>query len=144
MEDFSEFTTLAACNESMGFEQIGNNIPLKDFFSHEKCLCGYAPHEKIDKQILRLMKKNPRHSYRRGVELIEENLFREGSCTGGFALENHVTFPPVALMSDCQTTSDLYYDTETGLPKVHWALVMEINHLLNHPTRIGNSNFWSN
>lgn len=37
-------------------------------------------------------------------------------------------------MSSCDQASDLYYEGETGVPKVHWALVIEINHLLKHPS----------
>ena len=55
-----------------------------------------------------------------------------------YSLCNHITFPPVTIMSNCDETSDIYYDIKTGLPKVHWALVVEINHLLKHPTKIGN------
>lgn len=40
-------------------------------------------------------------------------------------------------MSNCDETSELYYDTKTGVPRVHWALIMEINHLLKHPSKIG-------
>lgn len=37
-------------------------------------------------------------------------------------------------MSSWDKASDLYYEGETGEPKVHWALLIEINHLLKHPS----------
>lgn len=124
----------------MGFEPIGNNIPLKDFFKNQNCECGYAPHEIIDKQILRLMKKN-RKVYADNIEEIKENLSREETCSARYSLNNHICFPPVSIMSSCDETKDIYYDTESGMPKVHWALVIEINHLLRHPSRVGFGGF---
>ncbi len=140
MEEFIKFKTLEEANKSLGYEPIGNNIPLKDFFSHEKCECGYAPHDKVNKQILRLMKKNY-CKYKDAINAIEDNQFREKNCNVKYGLDNHITFPPVSLLSDCNETSDLYYDTTTGNPKRHWALVVEINHLLYHPNRIGFGGF---
>lgn len=140
MENYNEFKNLEAFNASLGFEPIGNNIPLKDFFKNEECDCGYAPHERVNKQIVRLMKKNKR-SYGENLNMIEENIQKEGSCPGKYALCNHITFPPVSIMSNCNEASDIYYDTETGQPRVHWALIMEINHLLTHPNKIGLGGF---
>lgn len=81
MEDCNQQKSLEGFNESMGFEPIGQNIPLKDFFNHSQCECGYAPHEKVDKQILRLMKKN-KQSYNQDIASIEENIRRETVCSG--------------------------------------------------------------
>lgn len=143
MENLKNLKTLEACNESMGFEPIGHNIPLKDFFKYEQCECGYAPNNKINKQILRLMKKNQRScGITEDLASIEENIEKEKECFVRYSLCNHITFPPVTIMSNCDETSDLYYNTETGIPKMHWALVIEINHLLKHPNgKIGFGGF---
>lgn len=48
-----------------------------------------------------------------------------------------MTFPPVSVMSNVNEASDLYYNTETGTPKRHWAVVIEINHILEHHDKKG-------
>lgn len=79
MENYAEFKTLEGFNASLGFEPIGTNIPLKDFFKNEQCECGYAPHEKVNKRILKLMKKN-RRSYGQDISQIEDNIQKEKAC----------------------------------------------------------------
>lgn len=140
MDTNSKFKTLEAFNASMGFEIIGHNIPLKDYFKNENCECGYAPHKKIDKQIVRLMKKN-RKFYSENINSIEENIKKEVSCPGRHSFCNHITFPPISIMSNCDETSNIYYNIETGQPKVHWALIMEINHILKHPNKVAFGGF---
>ena len=83
MESYLEFKTLEEFNSSMGFEPIGTNIPLKDFFKNDQCECGYAPHEKVNSQIYKLMKRN-RRSYGQNISQIEENIEKEKVCPSNF------------------------------------------------------------
>lgn len=136
-----EFKNLELLNASMGYEPIGNNIPLKDFFQNSYCECGYDPNGMtINKRILSIIKKNKRVC-ESNLNIVEDNMSKKVTCPVRYGLSNHVTFPPVSVMSNVNEASDIYYDTETGTPKHHWAVILEINHILEHTDKRGFGGF---
>lgn len=77
-----EFKNLELLNASMGYEPIGYNIPLKDFFQNSHCECGYDPNGMtINKKILSIIKKNKRVC-EQNLKIVEDNMNKKNSCPG--------------------------------------------------------------
>lgn len=76
----------------------------------QKCKCGYNPH--VD----------------------NNNNYDDKSekCNVKLALQNHITFPSVDMISDYDEPSMLYYNmSDTFEPSRHWATLIEITHDLS-------------
>lgn len=52
-------------------------------------------------------------------------------CMSSTPLSNHITFPSIAYMGNTEDPSPLYYNTETGSPKIHWALLLEMKKIFD-------------
>jgi hypothetical protein len=61
-----------------------------------KCPCGYDPHD--------------------------DDCYNEDRCNVKLALQNHISFPSFAILSEYDEPSTLYYDlySGVGLPTRHW------------------------
>lgn len=63
------------------------------------------------------------------------------TCTSRIALNNHITFPSTNMLTDYDNPSTIYYDTSSGIPKCHWAMLLEIAELKGSSEIIGVNNF---
>ena len=66
---------------------------------YRECICGYIP----------------------GKRTISDN-----ECLNNLPLLNHITYPSLKMIPDKDEVKELFYDKETGDPKLHWCLLVEI------------------
>ena len=81
---------------------------------YRECICGYIP----------------------GKRTISDN-----ECLNNLPLLNHITYPSLKMIPDKDEVKELFYDKETGDPKLHWCLLVEIQENIDANNWLGCTSF---